>query len=43
LAKKTNITNFENNKINVFNLQNGVYFIAIRTEKGNFREKFIKN
>ena len=43
LGKKTNITNFENNKIDFSNLQNGIYFLEINTEKDSFTEKFIKN
>ena len=43
LGKKTNISNFENNKIDVSALQNGVYFIEIATEKGLQTQKFIKN
>ena len=43
LGKKTNISNFENNKIDVSSLQNGVYFIEITTEKGSYKQKFIKN
>jgi Secretion system C-terminal sorting domain len=43
LGRKTNITNFENNKIDVSNLQNGVYFLEIETENGLQTQKFIKN
>jgi hypothetical protein len=43
LGRKTNITNFENNKIDVSNLQNGVYFLEIATENGLQTQKFIKN
>jgi hypothetical protein len=43
LGRKTNITNFENNKIDVSNLQNGVYFLEIADENGLQIEKFIKN
>lgn len=43
LGRKTNITNFENNKIDVSSLQNGVYSIEIITEKGLQTQKFIKN
>ena len=34
---------FENNKIDVSNLSNGVYLIEATTENGIVREKFIKN
>jgi uncharacterized delta-60 repeat protein len=43
LGRKTNITSFENNKIDVSNLQNGVYFLEIGTENGLQTQKFIKN
>ncbi len=43
LGRKTNITHFENNKIDVSNLQNGVYFLEIATENGLQTQKFIKN
>jgi uncharacterized delta-60 repeat protein len=43
LGRKNNITNFENNKIDVNNLQNGVYFLEIATRNGTQVEKFIKN
>jgi uncharacterized delta-60 repeat protein len=43
LGRKTNITNFENNTIDVSKLQNGIYFIEIATENGLQTQKFIKN
>jgi hypothetical protein len=43
LGRKTNITNFENNKIDVSKLAGGVYFIEITTENSSGIEKFIKN
>jgi uncharacterized delta-60 repeat protein len=43
LGRKTNITNFENNKIDVTNLQNGIYFLEIATDNGLQIQKFIKN
>lgn len=43
LGRKTNITNFENNTIDVSNLQNGVYFLEIATENGSQVQKIIKN
>ncbi|MBC7641439.1 MAG: T9SS type A sorting domain-containing protein [Flavobacterium sp.] len=43
LGRKTNITNFENNKIDVSNLQNGVYFLEIGSKNGSQVQKFIKN
>jgi Secretion system C-terminal sorting domain len=43
IGRKTSITNFENNKIDVSNLQNGVYFLEIATENGLQTQKFIKN
>ncbi len=41
-GRNTNITNFENNKIDVSNLQNGIYFLEITTENGLQTQKFIK-
>lgn len=41
-GRNTNITKFDNNKIDVSNLQNGVYFLEINTDTGSFKEKFIK-
>ena len=35
--------NFENNKIDVSNLANGIYLLETTTANGSFREKFIKN
>lgn len=43
IGRKTNLTNFESNKINVSNLQNGIYFIEIVTENGLQTQNFIKN
>jgi uncharacterized delta-60 repeat protein len=43
LGRKTNITKFENNAIDLSNLQNGVYFLEITTENGLQTQKFIKN
>lgn len=43
LGRKTNITNFDNNTIDVSNLQTGVYFLEIATENGNQTQKFFKN
>lgn len=42
LGKVSDISNFANNKINVSNLSEGMYFLEIKTENGLFKEKFIK-
>jgi uncharacterized delta-60 repeat protein len=42
-GRTTTVSNFENNKIDVSNLSNGIYFIKIKTNNGDFEQKFIKN
>lgn len=42
-GRTTNVSNFTNNKIDVSSLSAGIYFIAIKTDKGWFKEKFRKN
>lgn len=42
-GRTTAVSNFENNKIDVSNLSNGIYFIKIKTNNGDFEQKFIKN
>lgn len=41
--RTTNLSNLSDNKIDVSNLSNGMYFVEIKTENGLFNEKFIKN
>ena len=42
-GRVTSIKNFTNNKIDVSNLSNGIYFIEVQTNDGAFKSKFIKN
>ncbi len=41
-GRTTNISNLNNNTIDVSSLSNGMYFVEIKTENGSFKEKFIK-
>lgn len=42
-GRTTNVSNYANNKIDVSGLSSGMYFVEIETEKGLFKEKFVKN
>ena len=41
-GRVTNSNNFANNKVDVSNLSNGIYFIEVQTSDGVFKSKFIK-
>lgn len=41
-GRTTNVSNYANHKIDVSNLSSGMYFVAIKTQNGLFKEKFIK-
>ena len=43
ITGRSTTPSFENNKIDVSNLANGIYLLEATTTNGTFREKFIKN
>ena len=43
ITGRSTTPNFDNNKIDVSNIANGIYLLEATTANGTFREKFIKN